>query len=200
MAESKRKQIRRAFKERLKGKTNALENVFSNIASATPREGTPTILIYTSKEDVEEIGSAPKKYKRLLELSIEIVAEGSEDPDNADNYLEDILDDIAEQVETELNRDETFGFYTDYRGKKIPLVDTLDLQTVNFRFEGEGNKPIGSLILTYQVTYTEFRPADIEEQDNVGNFKKAVVDYKVGHHDSPPDNVIEATDIINIPD
>jgi len=83
------------------------------------------------------------------------------------------------------------------------LVDRLILNNVEFEFVGEGSKATGSVRLIYNVMYHEFRPGSIDEQQDVtelGEFDTAQADWFVGHDDSPPDTVIEATDTLTLPD
>lgn len=198
---TRRKEIRKAIQALLIDKTDAGANVFSNLSSSLWSEDLPQIAIYTRSENIEAMNVAPREYKRYVEIAIEIVAEGPEDPNSDDGkYLEDILDDIAEQVETEMNRDETIGTYTDAFGNSCVLVDELILNNVEFEFRGEGSKPTGSARLIFNALYHDYRPADQSQQGINDNLETVVADWKVGHNDSEPDDVIEASDEIDIPD
>lgn len=196
---SRRKAIRKAIQALLLDKTGAGARVFSNLSSSMWCEELPQIAVFSRSEDIREMNVAPREYERRLELAIEIVAEGSEGPNSGD-FVEDILDDIAEQVETELNRDESIAEIEDVFGNPVKLVDALILKTVEFDFVGEGKKPTGSARLVYDVVYHEHRPKSIDEQTGIDDFKTAHVDWSVGHHSAEPDAVVEAQDDISIPE
>lgn len=196
---SRRKAIRKKVAELLKGKTLAGDKVFSNMTTAQWNEDLPEIVIYTRSETVEETSTAPREYKRTLELGIEITASGSQTPET-ESLAEDIVDDIAEQVETELNRDETLDEIDNALGKKVALVDALILDVLGFEFRGEGAKPTAACVMIFRVMYHEMRPGSIDDQPGVGTLKTVHAEWKVGHHKSEPDNVVEATDDITIPD
>lgn len=199
---SRRKAIRKAIKAALVGKTSAGAQVFDSISSALWAETLPTIAIYCRSESVEEQNSAPREYKRTIELVVECIAEGgsAEDPSSAGPFLDDVLDDISDQVELELNRDETLGPVLNALGQVVALVDEILLNNVEFEYRGEGRKPTGSCRLVFFVTYYEHRPGSIEEQDGVGDLKTVDAKWKVGHDQSSPDNVVEAEDTLDIPD
>ena len=200
---ARRKAIRKAIQTLLKGKTDAGQNVFSNLSSPSWREDLPSVVIYTRSEDIEAQDVSPREYKRTVELAVEIMAEGPEDPNTSDGtFLEDALDDIAEQVEVELNRDERIGVFTNPLGKMIALVDELILNNVEFEYTEEGERPTGSVRMIYNVVYYEHRPATIDEQVvafNIDDLEKVHIDWVVGHHQEDPDNVIEAKDDVDIP-
>ncbi len=174
-------------------------NIFTNLATAQWSEDLPLVVIYSQSEEIGILGDSPREYKRTLELAIEIMASGPEDPNTTDgDLLEDILDDIAEEIETELNRDETVGELAKLFGNSCKLVDELILGTVEFEFTGEGSKPTGSCRLIYNVVYHEFRPASLDQQ-TTDDFETAQAEWFVGHHDEAPDAIVEATDTVTIP-
>ncbi len=70
--------------------------------------------------------------------------------------------------------------------------------SAEFDFVAEGEKPIGSARLTYQATYYELLPTR-DKQAGIGDFEKASIDVKVGHHDNDPDDQIELNDCVDIP-
>ncbi len=199
---SRRIAIRNAFKAAILGKTDAGARVYSNISSTIWREEMPQIVVYTRGETIEKSGTAPVEYKRSLELVVEIIAEGSEGPRDSSQgpYVEDVVDLIASQVEAEISRDDSLGDYTAPDGQVCKLVDSLELQTVALRFEAESNKPTASAALVFNAVYHEFLPSSIEEQGGLGNLESVHADWKVGHHDDAPDNVVEAQDILTLPD
>jgi hypothetical protein len=196
---SRRMAIRNAMQAALKGTTLAGQNVFSNLSSTSWREQFPCIVIYTQSESIEQSNTAPPEFIKTLQIAVQVLAEGSEDP-NSGVYAEDIVDTIADQVETELNRDSRLGDFTTPTGKVEALLDSLTLTGMDFQFEGEGAKPVASARLEYEAVYHEFRPGSLEEQPGVGDFKTINAKWKVGHNNSAPDNVVEAEDTVTIPD
>ncbi len=203
----RRKEIRKGVQAILKAANSdaGLANgvglkIFSNLSTAVWSEDLPQVAIFSRNEVVEEYAKAPREYKRNLELAIEIMAAAPEDPNAADGtFLEDLLDDIAEEIETELNRDETVGELAKLFGNSCKLVDELLLTNVEFEYSGEGSKPTGSCRLIYNVVYHEFRPALIDQQGITDDLEEVNVEWFVGHDNDAPDSVIEATDEIAIP-
>jgi len=186
---SRRKLIRNRFREVLLGKTDAGQNVFSNRASATWSEELPLIAVYSRAEGVENTGTAPLEFKRTIEMAVEIIAQGSEEP-GAALSAEDILDDVAEQVEKALFRDETLGEIDSplKAGKKISCVDSLKLKTIEFDFQGEGAKPVGSAIMLFDAVYYEMSPVALEEEDGSGVLETVHADWTSGKGEDPPAN------------
>lgn len=178
-------------------------NIFSSQASPNWKEDLPLVVVYARSETITELNVSPREYRRNLQLVFEVIAEAPEDPNSADGtLLEDLLDDIAEEIETELNRDETVGELAKLYGNSCKLVDALVLNNVEFEFRGDGALPTGSAILVYDVTYHEYRPAHMDQQTDVANiadFELVVAEWFVGHHDDAPDTVVEATDEVTIP-
>jgi len=191
--ESRRKLIREAVKGILKGKTAAGDKVYSNLSSPTWRQQLPAIVIYSRSEAVETFNVAPKEYKHTLQLAIEAIAYGNEDP-AAKDLLEDLLDQIGEDITREMHRDETLGETINVFGKKTALIDSMDLRSMEFQFEGDGARPTGSLTLVFDLVYYEMRPASMEEQAGISDLETINAKWKVGHHDSAPDNIVEAED------
>lgn len=187
---SQRQEIRKKIRELLIGKTKAGDRVFTNQAAPTWVEDLPVILIYPRSESVELFNQAPRELKRDIQMVIEIVASGSEEPNAEDkDTVEDQLDEMSSLIECELARDETFE----------GLVDMSILTSTDFDFAGEGAKPIGSARLVYTVVYYENSPAVGSKIAGVSPFTKIHADYKVGHNNEAPDDQIEANDDIAIP-
>lgn len=186
-----RKIIRKKIVEILKNKTDAGPRVFPNASTPPWEEELPVILIFPKSEGVVKYAEAPRELERDLDLTIEILAKGPEvdeegNPPEGKKSLEDILDDLAEQVECELSRDETLQ----------SVADDSILTNTEFEFAGEGAVPIGSARLTYAVTYFTMSPRTLDKQGILPDFKKAQVDWHIGDED---DNTREAKDTVDIP-
>lgn len=187
-----RKFIRKKVAEILKDKTDAGPRVFPNSSIPPWVEDLPVILVFQRGEDASKYAEAPRELQRDLDIVIEIYAAGPEidedgnPPKDADGNekktLEDILDDVAEQIEVEMARDDT-------------LQETASesiLTNTEFEFEGSGGVPTGTARLTYGVTYYTMSP---RSDDPRPDLKKTVVEWNTDGDDS----TIQAEDEVDIP-
>ena len=186
-----RKLIRKKIAEILKGNTDAGENVFPN--STVPvwhseLDDAPVILIFPRTESATKYAEAPKELERDLSIMIEIIAAGPEineslkTPGEGEKTLEDILDDIAEQVENILDADDSLQ----------GTCDEAILENTEFEFDGTGGSPIGSCRLTYGVTYFTMSPRTTANQNVDDDFKDNEVKFHIGDED----DTVEATDVV----
>jgi len=168
-----------------------MDRVYTNQSTPQWDSNLPAILIYPENEVASEFAAAPRELKRVISFRVECLASGPEEPNTTGKRsVEDLLDDLCEQVECELSRDDTVGC----------TADDIILTGTEFQFEGDGAFPIGSARMTYEVTYHQAVPDSIDKQAGIEDLKKANVDWHVGHHDSPPDLTnIEAEDDLDIP-
>ena len=170
-----RKEIRKKIAEILKDKTDAGSSVFPNASIPTWHEELPVILIYPKSEPIDKYAQAPRELERNLDLQIEIQATGPEvdeegnEPINKKS-LEDILDDIVEQIECEMAKDDTLQ----------STADDSILTNVEFDFDSAGSQPIGSARLTYNVTYYTMSPESVDKQVVLDDFKKSEIEYNIG--------------------
>lgn len=179
----------------LLNKTDAGSRVWRNLGESVWREELPAIVIYSRSENIELFNQAPREYKRELEVSIEIMAEGPDEPNDADGVLlQNKLDILAEQVELEINRDDTLGKYTDGNGQECLVAEETVLNNVEFEFI-PGDQPSGAIKLIYMITYIETRPSSLEEQMTVQDLNQIIAQWDIeGGTDE-----IEATDEIDLP-
>jgi len=196
-----RKAIRKAIADILRKEengvyvTDAKDQVFTSQTTPSWVDDLPVILIYTRSEDVEVFNEAPREWKRMVNFVIEVLAKGPEEPNQEDvtaetEFLDDVLDKITSQIECELSRDDTLNM----------TADDINLSSVEFAFEGEGQVPLGSARLIYQVTYYTSVPDSIDKQAGVTDFSEANVDWHVGHDNEEPDLTNkEAEDSVDIP-
>jgi len=186
-----RKLIRKKIVSILKNKTLAGARVFPNHSVPPAVEELPVILVYPRSEQNEKYAESPREYTRELDVSIEIIAAGPEVDEEGNEpagktSLEDLLDDIAEQVECEMAKDETLGCEAD---------DSM-IRNIEFQFEGSGGEPIGSCRMTYQVEYNVMSPESVEKQlGELDTFEGANTQYDLV--ESEP-NTIEAEDTIDV--
>ena len=92
-----------------------------------PADGLPCLLVTTNEEDITP-GSIGGLYQRRLVLQVRGFAKGS-------TTLDDTLDQIALEVETAL------------------AASRAELDRIEIDFDDELEQPVGSVTLTYQITY-----------------------------------------------
>ena len=96
----------------------------------------PAVLIYTRDERIEEQPNAdPGLRRRLLELSVEIIASGDAAAEEADT--------LAQAVEAVLDADETLGL----------LVEGTRLTRTEVDQGGDGDTPVLAARLSFEVSY-----------------------------------------------
>lgn len=175
-----RKNIRNKVVFLLKGKTNAVDNVYPARAIPNWHEDLPAIMVYPTSEVSEKFSVAPWDNRRTINLAIEIIAT---DPDEL--KLADQLDDLAEQVENALGVDDSLG----------GLVEINALTSTDFEYESTGEQPLGSCTMVYQVVYLKAAVANRNDQADFGEFKKVHADWQIKPLD---DAEVEAVDDIQI--
>jgi len=140
-----RKIIRQALVDKLKTKvdgafvTCAEDRVYASRALTLFDQLLPAIIVYTRNENILEERFASDGYgasKRDLEVAIEAVVLGNE-------QVDDILDDIAKQIENTLD-----GFEMSTR-----KADILELKSTEMDVSIEGSKIYGATRLNYKITY-----------------------------------------------
>ena len=171
-----RKTIRKKIVEILKDKTDVGDAVFPNASVPPWHSELPVILVYSQKETSTEYAIAPKELERDLSIEIQIIATGPEEnkelaTPGASKSLEDILDDIAQQVEDAMDVDDS-------------LQDTVDdsiLTGTEQEFDSAGGSPEGSCRLTYSITYFTMSPRDTTGQPNTDkDFTSNKVEFNIG--------------------
>ncbi len=171
----KRKLIRKQVVSLLKNKTDVGKRVFPNASIPIWEKELPVILIFPRSEPATEYAQAPKELNRDLDLAVEIVAKGPEVDEDGNEprgqkSLQDILDDIAEQVEDLMSPDTSLG----------GTADESSLTNTEFEFESIGGVPIGSARLTFEITYKTFYPRNVDKQGSIEDFKKSEIEYNIG--------------------
>ena len=185
---ARRKAIRKAIVKRLKGRTRAKDNVRANRSERNWMEYLPAINVYTRGEtDISELSSAPRLLRRPINVEIEIIDSGDDGDD-----ISDKLDDLAEDVERYLSRDDSLGD----TASDILLKGVSDMEAVD-----TGERPAMAVRLNYKVIYEEYSPRDQSGQ-GVGELDGIDAEWPIGHHDGPPtmDEADRAEDKIDLPD
>ena len=179
--------IRQRIKDLLLDQTDAGCNVFVSRSTKFDHAELPAILIYPDSERVRPFEQAPKRYGRNFACKIEVIGRGA-----SDDELDLQLEKIGEQVETilEANQDLDSGFGN--------LVDDLNLTGARYAFDGEGQTPIGSLILDYDFEFYDYA---LPEGLDLDAFLGADMKWKLptGATTPPDDGLVKATDKIDVP-
>ena len=138
MANHKRQQIREAVGTRITSLTTTGSNVFQSRVYPLETGNLPALIVYTKNEANEllEMGSQ-RTLQRNLSLVIEGYAKGTANTD-------DTVDTIAKEVEVAMASDITFGGLA---------LDSF-LETTEIEYNGEGEKPVGIITLTFSINYT----------------------------------------------
>jgi len=130
-----RQQIREYFGTTLTGLTTTGSNVHES--RIYPLETVPALVIYTKSETSEPqvIGT-----NRVLSRELEVVVEGYA---KATTNFDDTIDTISKEVEEAIAADVTLG----------GLAKDSYISSTEIEFNGEGEKPLGYVALTFTTIY-----------------------------------------------
>lgn len=174
--------IREAVVALLRGTTLACDRVFANrekpIDATTPL---PVLLIYTPDEkrgEIQNEAGGPKLISRVLTLEVQVLSQ-------AHGPFQDLIDDVALQVENAIGSDPTLGGLAD---------DITYLDTSLHPVEEMGRALIGAAI-HYEVEYTtdESPAEDLELQGLDLIHAKWDIKPPVDTGESEPTDVIDLT-------
>lgn len=160
-----RKYLRKKIQDLLKaGNIEGVgKDVFSMRSISSDIEELPIILIYPKNENISRFDESPKRYLRTLTIIIEVIS-----TDNNDEILSDELDRLSSDVENVIEKDLEIE----------SCVENIELQSVIYDTEGDGQSPVGSATLTYQVDYiTEPR-----EDGPLSDFNTAGAEWHANDH------------------
>jgi hypothetical protein len=172
-----RQSIRTKIVTLLTGKTNAGSSVYASQVRPVGEDKLPRIHVYGQKESVEIAQESPREYGRVLTVAIEIQAK-------ADEYLDNILDTLAEQVEQILCQDYTLG----------DLCDDVILKSSELNISAEGDTLIGACIMTYEVSYETYAVSDATEENGVSDLETVDIKYDQPNY---PSGSVDAEDKID---
>lgn len=137
MANHLRRQIRDAAKAALTGLTTTGSRVYTGRSRPLGRAHQPSLLIYTPQETSRRaVNGHPPILERTVQLMIEGRVSNANEPD-------DLLDDIAKEVEAAMWTNRALG----------GLVFNTRLGATDSVTEAEGERQIGGIRLTYEVTF-----------------------------------------------
>jgi len=132
-----RKTIREYFGTQLTGLTTTGSNVFESRVYPMQSAKLPAIIIYTTTESSEEVAFSSKRVQNRV-LSVEV--QGFV---RAISNFDDTLDLIAKEVEVAILDDPSLG----------GLAINTELINTQADYSGEGEQPVGTIRLTFDVQY-----------------------------------------------
>lgn len=133
----KRQSIRERVATTLTGLTTTGSNVFQSRVYPIENTKLPCLLIYTREETSEPLVTNPP---RTIEKVLSLVVEGYV---KANTNFDDTIDTICEEVEEAL--------FTDRLINDLAL-DSFLVNT-EISYNGEGDNPLGIVVMTFQITY-----------------------------------------------
>lgn len=159
--------IRNKFVELLLNNTDCAEKVFKNrarpfINMSGWSSQLPAMVVYTNDESSTQVDVAPARWERRAIIAVEIHA-------NADEDTDDLLDHIAEQVETLISRHDWEPYEM-----KFNIVGTQ----MAVRDMGE-ERITGACSLSFEMTYYSYLP-DAGKSDGLDDFLTAYNTYQIG--------------------
>ena len=133
----KRQSIRERVASTLTGLTTTGSNVFQSRVYPIENTKLPCLLIYTREETSEPLTT---NQPRAIEKVLSLVVEGYV---KANTNFDDTIDTICEEVEEAL--------FTDRLINDLAL-DSFLVNT-DISYNGEGDNPLGIVVMTFQITY-----------------------------------------------
>lgn len=132
-----RREIRDYVLAQITGLTTTGSNAFATRIYPMVNAKLPAVICYTNSESSQEVSFSKK---RIQNRSLQLIVEGYT---KTLNTFDDVLDDIAEEVEIALLDDTTFA------GKAI----NVELTNTEATYSGDGEQPVGTIRLTFEVQY-----------------------------------------------
>lgn len=133
----KRQLIRERVATTLTGLSTTGSNVFQSRVYPIENTKLPCLLIYTREETSEPLTTnPPRSIEKILSVVVEAYVKA-----NA-NY-DDTIDTICEEVEEAL--------YTDRLINDLALDSFLT--NTDITYNGDGDNPLGIVVMTFQITY-----------------------------------------------
>lgn len=129
-------------------------NVYANRSRKVYPEEMPALIVYTRDEQAEIEIEAPRSYKRRLRVAVEIITDTKDDAKAPD----DLVDDIAAEIERRLFRDETL----------TGLVSDVRLSDTEMETNSDGETMHAAARVTFEIHYWTEAP---EEQVGLDDFE-----------------------------
>lgn len=132
-----RKQIRSYFETQLTGLASTGSNVYESRIYPLVQAKLPALIVYTTTESSQEAAfGAQVVQHRVLTVTVEGYV-------RALANFDDSLDQIATEVEEAILDDRTLG----------GLANNTVLTSTDSQYSGEGEQPVGTIVLSFEVTY-----------------------------------------------
>ena len=138
---NKRKEIRNAFKELLKGKTRALFSVKNEDGRMVWEEEIPAITVWVGAEDLEVSGEAPWRYTRRINVTLKLYSREVHEPI-------DQMDDFITEVENIVDGEDLFTL--------SESVDRIEFINSDIELQPETTKEGMVATLNYTVQYYSY--------------------------------------------
>ena len=143
---NRRTAIREGFRSFLAGKIPSIPNVKSVNHRMISREELPFINIVATEEEADVFDVAPRRYKRTIDIAVEIYIQAKE---NIDSVVESVM----AQVEYCINREDRFNLYD--------VVDEIIYVGSSVNPDGrEATRESAVGTIRYQVSYFTFAGKD----------------------------------------
>jgi hypothetical protein len=137
MANHIRQQIREYFGSNLNGLSTTGSNVYESRVYPIENSKLPALVIYTKSETSEPIVIGTD---RVMSRELSVVVEGYA---KASSDFDDTIDTISKEVEEAIAADRTLD----------GLAKDCYLESTEIEFNGEGEKPLGYVSLTFLTNY-----------------------------------------------
>jgi len=137
MANHIRQQIREYFGTNLTGLSTTGSNVYESRVYPIENSKLPALVIYTKSETSEPIVIGTD---RVMSRELSVVVEGYA---KATSNFDDTIDTISKEVEEAIAADRTLD----------GLAKDCYLESTEIEFNGEGEKPLGYVSLTFLTNY-----------------------------------------------
>ena len=137
MANHVRQQIREYFGTTLTGLTTTGSNVYESRVYTLQEDTLPSLVIYTKSESSEPIVIG---VDRVMSRELTVVVEAY---CKATSNFDDTIDTISKEVEEAIAADRTLD----------GLAKDCYLESTEIEFNGEGEKPLGYVSLTFLTNY-----------------------------------------------
>jgi|TARA_R100001015_G_C4633330_1_gene198141 hypothetical protein len=132
-----RQQIRERVATTLTGLTTTGSNVFQSRVYPIENTKLPCLLIYTREESSEPLDMSPP---RTIEKRLSLVIEGYV---KANSNYDDTIDTITKEVEVAMYGDRLIN----------NLAKDSFLVSTDISFNGEGDNPLGIVVMTFEIPY-----------------------------------------------
>ncbi len=170
-----RKTIRSAVRSAVDGATAADDRVFPTRVDPYRLKTLPAIGIYGLEESVDD--DSAETYPRELTRRLSLVIEGWVAVGATPEPSDDLLDDLAEQIEAAMDADRFFGGAA---ADSILTDTTMERHTI-------GDRDMAMVALVYRITYR----TDALLVPTLDDFETVEATYNLGNEVDPGDEAVD---------